>query len=117
MIPWILIAVAVLILLLAVAAIFIRKKHKTPPDYYNLFIIGMMWVVIGIPLKNNVLWMMGLVFMTAGLVHKKDWKKNRRRWKDMDKDERIISIIVMILLGVLVLLGFVVLLLTRYEIL
>ncbi|MBW2977321.1 hypothetical protein KY331_00600 [Candidatus Woesearchaeota archaeon] len=116
MIPWILISIAVLLLLFAVVAILIRKKHKTPPDYYNLFIIGMMWVVIGIPLKNHVLWSMGFVFMIAGLVNKKDWKKNKRRWKDMDKDERLISIIVTILLGVLVLLGFVVLLLTKYKI-
>ena len=116
MIPWILISIAVLILLLAVVAILIRKKHKTPPDYYNLFLIGMMWVVIGIPLKNHVLWSLGLVFMIAGLVHKKDWKKNRRRWKDMDKDERIIAMIIMIILGILVLLGFVALLLANYKI-
>jgi len=105
--PWILIAIAVLIIILAVAAILIRKKTKTPPDYYNLFLIGLIWVVIGIPLKNNVLWMLGFVFMLAGLVHKKDWKKNRRRWKDLDKNERIISITIMVLLGILVLAGFI----------
>ena len=113
MIPWILISIAVLIIILAVAAILIRKKTKTPPDYYNLYIIGMVWFVIGIPLKNSVLWMMGLVFMIAGLVHKKDWKKNRRRWKDLDKDQRLIVAIIMILLGILVLAGFVLFLLSK----
>ena len=111
-VPWILISIAVLILVLAFVAVYIRRKKKTPPDYYNLFIIGMIWFAIGIPLGNLVLWMVGLVFMLAGLIHKKDWRKNKRRWKDLDRNERIISIIVSILLGILVVLGFLVLLLS-----
>lgn len=105
MIPWILIAVAVLIILLAVVAILIRKKHKSPPDYYSFFVMGIIWLPIGIAAGNSALWMMGLAFMAVGLVHKDEWKKNHRPWNKLDKGEQKLRLVVIIALGVLVFLA------------
>jgi len=110
--PWIIMAVGVLILILLLISIFVtnkrKKKYKT--DYYNLFIIGIIWFVIGLPLDNSILWVLGLIFMVVGLIHKKDWKKNRRTWKDLDERERkwrfwiIIGVFIFFILGLIVLL-------------
>ena len=75
---WLMISIAVLIIILAIVAIMIRKKNKTPPDYYSFFVIGLVWTPLGITMDNPVLWIMGLVFMTVGLANKDKWKKNRR---------------------------------------
>lgn len=106
-IPWLLISVLILIIILAVVAIFLRKSHRRPIDYYNFFIIGSIWFVIGLPTGNFSLWAIGLVFIITSLMHKKDWNKNRRRWKDLSKKERNISLIITIILALLVLIGFV----------
>lgn len=105
MIPWIIIAVGVLVILLGIVYIFSIKKHKRPVDYYNLFIIGLIWTVIGIPLKNLILGLLGILFMVVGLVNKNKWKKNRKRWKNLSKDEKIITIVIMVILLLLVIVG------------
>ncbi len=105
-VPWLLISVAVLIIVLAAIAIFLRKSHRRPVDYYNFFIIGTIWFVIGLPTGNFSLWAIGLLFIITSLVHRKDWKKNRRRWKDLSKKEKNISLIITILLAILVAAGF-----------
>ena len=106
-IPWILIAVGVLVFLLAIVFIFINKKKKIPPDYYTLFIVGITWFAIGLPLKNYFLWTVGLVLMAVGLANKDKWKKNHKTWKQLDKDEKNIRIVIISIVGVLVLIGFV----------
>jgi energy-coupling factor transporter transmembrane protein EcfT len=45
---------------------------------------------------------MGLGFAIAGLVHKKDWKANRRAWHKMDKRKRLIIIISLIVLAAVI---------------
>ena len=107
MLPWILIAVGILIILLGIAYIISVKKKKRPVDYYNFFIIGIIWAGAGIPLKNYALSVIGLIFMAVGLFNKDKWKKNRKRWKDLDKDEKKITIVIMIILLLLVIAGLV----------
>ena len=53
----------------------------------------------------NPLFYLGLVFFLVGLLNKKKWKRNRRTWKNMDKEEKKIMKIVMIILFVLVIVG------------
>lgn len=111
MVPWILVAIGVLIILLAVVYVFSARKKKRPVDYYNLFIIGLIWTAIGIPLKNLILGLLGILFMVVGLVNKSKWKKNRKRWKNLNKSEKIITIVIMIILLLLVIAGLVLLIL------
>ena len=86
--PWLLIGIGLLIILLAVLFLLSRKINKRPPDYYNFFIFGIIWIPFGILTNNNVLLMLGLIFLIAGLVNKDKWEKNRVRWDDFTDEEK-----------------------------
>lgn len=112
-IPWILIGIVALIILLGVLVIYWTKKKKLPrrePDYYVWFWIGICWIGAGTPLGVNFnnwgLSIMGLVFLIVGLAHKKDWKKNHVKWKDLKSTEKKFKMWLMILLGIILLGGF-----------
>jgi drug/metabolite transporter (DMT)-like permease len=117
--PIILITVALLILALLISLIVMRNKmkHKTPTDYYNLFVIGLIWMAFGalsfIFYENSMsfFFILGLAFAVSGLVHKDKWKKNRRTWKDLTPAEQKLKTWIIIILGVLALAGLVVFLL------
>jgi hypothetical protein len=109
-IPWMIILIFTLIVLLAVIAIWAilynkKKGKKRPMDYQNLFNMGVIWFIIGLPLKNVTLWALGLGFMIAGLVHKKEWKKNRIRWEDLSPAEKKIKTWGIAILSLLFLMG------------
>jgi len=105
-IPWILIIVALLLLLLGAAFFLLFKnKKRPPPDYYTLFITGIIWLAAGLPLGNTPLTAMGAVLAVVGLLNKDKWEKNRRRWEDLDEDEKRFKLILIAALGLLVLLG------------
>lgn len=107
-IPWILISVAGILVVLGVVALLALKKGKRRPiDYYSFFIIGIIWTAAGIPLGNYALSVMGIIFMIIGLANKNKWKKNRVHWNDLTKEEKKWRMILIVLLGVLVLAGFV----------
>jgi uncharacterized membrane protein len=106
-IPWILISVAILIIVLGVLAFFISRKNKRPVDYYNLFIIGLIWLIIGIPTKNTTLLILGFAFALSGIVNKNKWKKNRRDWSKLKDSEKKVVIFLMVLMSILVILGLV----------
>lgn len=109
-IPWILISVAALIIVLGVIYLLYQKKRT--PDYYSLFIIGITWLVIGIPIKNYVLSAIGIVLMTIGLANKKKWQK-RKKWNELTKKEKNAKIIIMAILFVLFIVGLIFFLLTE----
>lgn len=113
-IPWIIISVAFLILLFLVIFIIFRRKKKHKPDYYTFFVVGIIWTIFGIISRENPLFfIMGLVFMAIGLTHKKDWKKNHKTWKQLDKDEQKLKMWLIIGLAVFVILGVIFLLLNN----
>ena len=99
---WILIGITTLIILFSFMFLFRKSKHTI--NYHNLLIIGVVWLIIGIPTKNYVLSIIGIIIIITGLVHRKDWKKDKKRWKDMNKNEKKIFIIFIVAL----LLGFVI---------
>jgi len=114
MIPWILISIAILIVLIGIAAVTIIKARKEPkePDYRTWFIMGISWIPLGIALDNPGFWAMGLIFMIIGLANKDKWKKEKKL-SELPPKERRIRIIIISASGVLVLLGIIVLLLTK----
>jgi F0F1-type ATP synthase assembly protein I len=112
--PWILVSVLIVLILLGIFAAYVKRKHKRPTDYYTLFTIGIIWAIFGLFMRENLFFfMMGIVFMVAGLSHKDKWKKNHISWKKRSKEEQNIMAAVIIISGVLVLLGIIVLLLTK----
>ncbi|MBN2142826.1 hypothetical protein JW711_05860 [Candidatus Woesearchaeota archaeon] len=105
--PWILISIVLTLILIGLLALLSWKYRKTrkEPDYYALFIAGMCWVPLGIPLKNYGLVIGGLILMIVGLTHKDKWKKNRITWEKLSSKERKLKTILIVSLGVLVLFG------------
>lgn len=107
--------IAGIILVLLIVAIFVRRKYPHPTDYYSFFWTGILWIVIGIPLafftNNNYFFLiMGIAFFVIGLINKDKWKKNRVRWKDLKKPEKIIQGILIAILAFLIAAGIVFLL-------
>lgn len=98
-IPWILVSVAGLIIILGVFFALSKKKVKKPTDYYALFRMGVIWLVVGIPIavtsNNYGLMSLGIIFIITGLANKGKWEENRRDWRQMDPAERKITLIVL----------------------
>ena len=113
-IPWILVAVAILLVVFGIVAIFVSKKNKRPPDSYNFFIIGLIWTIIGLPslfrreYELSSLFIIGLVFLVVGLANKSKWEANRVRWNDLDSKEQKLKLYLMLVLGILLFAGLVV---------
>ena len=105
---WLIIATLILLFLLAIIAISMKKKENRKPDYYAFYIIGIVWVAAGIPLKNYALAVMGFVFMIIGIVNKDKWKANRQDWKSLTGNERKLRIYIILIMGILLLVGLVV---------
>jgi len=113
-IPWIMMAVATLIIIIGILAIFATKKlpHR-PPDYYTFFWMGLVWILFGLPTlfsddySMSALFIMGIVFFALGLANKKKWKQNRIRWQDLTPVEKKWKMIIIIVLSVLVVVGLV----------
>jgi len=107
---WILVSIAVVIVVLGILAIFFIKakegKHKV--DYYSLFIIGVIWVAVGILLNNSALWILGFVFFAIGLANKDKWKKNKTDWKKITKKQRVVLYIAVAMLFLLLVAGIIV---------
>ena len=98
------ILITIAVLIVALLTIFLVKKEKRPPDYYAFFVMGIIWIGAGIPLKNYGLSGMGFIFMVVGLVNKSKWKANRRTWDQLsDKDKKFKMIMMIGLLALLIL--------------
>jgi hypothetical protein len=102
--PWILISIAILIVIFGL--IFIFRKNRKPIDYYNLFIIGVIWIIFGTFSifrryeGINFFFVVGVILTIIGLIHRKEWKKNKRNWK-MNKKNLIWIMIIFLLAMVL----------------
>jgi len=100
---WIMIAVLLIGLVLAIIAFSLPKKKMVPIDYYALFILGIIWLPLGIPLKNPGLTIMGLVFIIISIANKGKWKKNHHSYSQLSKTKQRFIILTSIILGVLIL--------------
>jgi len=109
---FLMISIAIIILALLFIFLGFRKGEKQETDYYTLFIIGITWLAVGIPLKNYALFIMGLVFMGVGLANKDKWKK-QEKWSEIPKGKKRLKIFLMIGLLFFLLLGVVVLYFTK----
>lgn len=82
--------------------------------------MGIIWVGAGLPLmisaNSPFLFLMGVVFMIAGLTHHKEWKKNledrKKNYENLsEKDKKVLKwfrwiAILVLLIGVVVLFVF-----------
>jgi len=122
---WVIFGTIILLALVAIVIfIFTKKGKKRKIDYHTFFIMGIIWlgagIALGIGSGSYALFIMGLVFMTLGLIHKKEWKQNiadrKKRWQRMSKkDKKRLMIIKWVLVG-FVLLGLAVYLVMNYVV-
>lgn len=103
LILWTIVALLIA-LFIGLVIIAIYTKKWPAPDYRNLFNIGIIWLAIGLPLKNPALFIMGLVFMIMGITNKNKWQKPKS-WDKLSDKERKIKLLIITILGILVLLG------------
>lgn len=103
-IQWILIIVGILILMLVVLAYFYYKRSGCGFDYYSIFIVGMLWVPLGIILKIPALWIIGAIFFLTGLFNKDKWRR-RCMWVDLSGRDKWIKRMIIIVLVVLLAAG------------
>lgn len=94
----IIVVLTIAIVIAAIALVKVREK-KAPLNYFSMFIIGVMWIPAGIIGKNIFLLVLGGIATVVGLINVKKWKKNRRKWKDLNDKEKKINIILIALLG------------------
>ncbi|MBR9682147.1 MAG: hypothetical protein GOV02_00550 [Candidatus Aenigmarchaeota archaeon] len=108
------IAIFIALLIIALAAIFIKfKKKPTAVDYKQRFNIGIIWTGFGIVMAfgmessiGMIFFILGLVFLADGWNNKKKWgKKTKMTKKQMKMQKQLI--IILSLLAVLGLLAFV----------
>ena len=99
--------ILVLLIVLAVVAIVYQRKTKRPPDYRTLFIMGIIWLAIGIPLKNYAMAALGLILTVLGLARRKEWKQTSTNWGELTREEKMIKIFLVAVLSVLVIAGLV----------
>jgi hypothetical protein len=114
---WLLVSiVGVLIIVLALVFLVMRRKEHKEPDYRAFFILGVVWLVIGIvehftSHDFSVFLVMGLAFLGMGLSHRDSWGKPRRI---LNEREIQIQKVIMIVIAILVVLGLLLFLLIVY---
>ena len=97
----------------------LNKGKKYRPDYYSMFMMGIIWLPFGIIMSfvygdssmGYIFIALGIAYMAAGLIHKKDWKKNHKSWKQMTDKEKRIKMIILGTLSLLLLIGIIIFLL------
>lgn len=96
---FILILIAAIALVSGIWTLIYYRKRKYEPDYYTFFIIGLVWLPLGIATGNSTFWILGALFFVIGLVNKGKWKK-KKSWNKLSQKEKIL-IFLSILIGLL----------------
>jgi|TARA_Y100000310_G_scaffold343261_1_gene450044 hypothetical protein len=112
-IPWILIAIVVLIGILGIVSVvaYKSKGKKRKPNYYSLFMIGAIWVPFGYFMNliygnsslGNIFFILGWIYFVIGLMHKDEWDKKRGPYMIEDKFWRwavVVGLLVLLLFGI-----------------
>jgi hypothetical protein len=107
---WIFVALIGVLVILGIFAVYAWRgkgvrRHET--DYYSLFVMGLLWVLIGgffmffQGFEFNGLFALGLIFLIAGLANRDKWKKKKK----LTKDQQRLKIALTAVLSVTVLAG------------
>jgi integral membrane sensor domain MASE1 len=87
---WTLVSVVIMLVMVALLTLYVFFSHKGPsrgPDYYSLFIMGLLWLALGFPLDSAVLSLVGAVLMLIAWMHRDRWEANRRALADMTSQQ------------------------------
>jgi vacuolar-type H+-ATPase subunit I/STV1 len=100
---FILVLIAAIALALGIWTLIYYRKRKYEPDYYTFFIIGLVWLPLGIATGNSTFWILGAVFFIIGLANKDKWKKKKAWNKLSEKEKKLILLSIFIGLLLLIL--------------
>ncbi|MFH1977873.1 MAG: hypothetical protein ABIJ92_00935 [Candidatus Aenigmatarchaeota archaeon] len=101
----IIVAIAALVVIIAVVgAVEWKKKEKhKEPDYYIFFLMGLIWVIIGIfslfmydDFEFSPLFTLGIIFLAVGLANKSKWKKQKTPLAHSHKMLAVISVLIVV---------------------
>lgn len=81
--------------ILVLAGFILLKKSRAKTDFYIIFILGLVWLVIGLPLRNYILSFFGLYLSGYSFMHRKNWKQNRTVWSKISKSDMRTSLTIM----------------------
>lgn len=116
---WLIIAVLISVVILAILAAVLKymSQERRRPDYYSFFVMGFIWLAVGIPLQNNALMILGAIFAVVGLTNVDKWNKSTKAWTKLNKSEKKFRIIILTVLGALIVAAIVLFFLVKYGIL
>lgn len=96
-------AIIIVIFIVMLIARYRHKEYKT--DYFALFLLGIFWMILGLPEKNYSLSVLGFVFFAIGLAKKNKWKENHRSWSELTVEEKRFKLILIAIVSILLLAG------------
>ena len=88
------------------------RGESREPNYREFFVLGIIWLPVGLIMGNTVFWMLGLVYLILGLANKDKWK-DEKKWTDLSPNERNIRRVLVVGLTLVLVAGVVAMLLTR----
>lgn len=71
-------AIMLMIMGLLLIMISVSLGQPRPIDYRNLFVMGLVWMIIGFPLNNQALWALGIILTVVGLLNTKKWGQSAK---------------------------------------
>ena len=111
-IVWIILGI--IFALLLVFIIVIRRKGNAQVDYRALFMLGAVFIPVGIATKNFFMWIFGLGLIVISLANYKRWKE-QKTWKQLNKKQKKQRMWIMISLGIVVLVGLILFLIINFR--
>ena len=95
---WALLIILVILLILGVVVARVTRKRHARPDYFGLYVLGLVWFAAGIPFQNYPLSGLGIVFAILGLTHREEWRSSSIAQKKIDIKKKL-AIALVFLIG------------------
>lgn len=108
-------SIIIFLIIVGLLAFFLgsKKLRKKGPDYYSFFIMGIIWMPVGIAVGNMGLWSLGLIFTLIGLLNRKKWKSSKDIYSNVTKEESRFNKILIFIFSLVFLAGLAVYFLLR----
>ncbi len=95
---WVIVA---LIIIIGAIFIFLVAKGKitqSEPDYRTLFMVGIIFLPMGLGRENRIFLLLSFAFITIGLINKKKWKKELK-FGDLPSGKKKFKIVILTVLA------------------
>ncbi|MCX6815875.1 MAG: hypothetical protein NT120_03415, partial [Candidatus Aenigmarchaeota archaeon] len=102
---WVFASIVVMVLIAFIGFMLMLKTKKAPADYRMLFVLGIIWIAVGVHLANYALLVVGLILFVVGLNNKNKWHANRTRWEKITKAEKETTALIMVLIIIVIAIG------------